>query len=115
MLVLHPSTLMTIDGPLGRTVCVGMGVDVSVLAGIKVGSLVFVAVNVAMIGVEVATPITTGVDVKMDGVDVEGKKGVGPGRGCITQPLQDDRKNKNTINGTSFFISSPLCSLYPSY
>ena len=79
MLVLHPNTLMEMDSPLGRRV--GDGVKVSVLDGMVVGALVFVAMAVAMNGVDVATPMITGVGVKMNGVGVIGKKGVGPGNG----------------------------------
>jgi hypothetical protein len=116
MLVLHPSTLMATDGPLGIAVSVGVGVDVSVFVGIVDGWFVFVAVKVevAISGVEVATPITTGVDVNIDGVGVEGRKGVGPGRGWITQPLQDDNRSIRRIGRINFFIFCPLCSLYPA-
>jgi len=77
MLVLHPNNLTDMDGPLETKVCVGAGEGVLVLTGINVGIPVFVAIN----GVEVATPITTGVGVNMDGVGVAGRKAVGPGRG----------------------------------
>ena len=82
MLVLHPSTFIDTDGPLDDEVCVSVGIDVLVLRGSKVGWLVFVATPaVAIWGVAVATPITTGVGVNMNGVGVAGKKGVGPGKG----------------------------------
>ena len=77
MLVLHPNTLTDTDGPLETKVCVVAGEGVLVLTGINVGIPVFVAIK----GVEVATPITTGVGVNMDGVGVAGRKAVGPGRG----------------------------------
>jgi hypothetical protein len=81
MLVLHPSTLMEMDGPVGDAVNVGKGINVAV--SVEIGALVLVGatVSVATAGVEVLTPITTGMGVNMDGVGVEGRNGVGPGRG----------------------------------
>ena len=110
MLVLHPSTLMDMDGPLGLAVCVGSDADISVLEGIVVGTFVFatIGVDVAITGVKVGTPITTGVGVNMDGVEVEGRKGVGPGNGWMIQPPQDVNRSANKIGRVSFFILSPL-------
>jgi len=74
------------DGPEGELVNVGTEVGVSVL--IEIGAFVFVGmiagiVEVGTAGVAEAlvTPITTGVGVKMDGVGVAGRNGVGPGSG----------------------------------
>ena len=113
MLVLHPSTLIEMDGPLGLAVCVGA--EISVLEGIVVGTFVFatIGVDVAITGVKVGTPITTGVGVNMDGVSVAGRKGVGPGKGWITQPLQDViNRSANKLGRVSFFILSPRYLLY---
>jgi hypothetical protein len=60
-----------------------------------------------MAGVEVFTPITTGVGVWIRGVGVGGKKGVGPAPGRNTQPLQDDSRNANRIVKIGVFIFSP--------
>jgi hypothetical protein len=81
MLVLQPSTFIEMAGPLGDAVSVtdGVAVAVSVESGALV--LVDVTVTVATTGVEVLTPITTGVGVYMDEVGVAGRKGVGPGKG----------------------------------
>ena len=108
MLVLHPSTLMKMDGPAGELVIVATGIGVSVLVG-----MIEVIVAVSTAGTLV-TPITTGVGVYMDGVGVEGRKGVGPGRGWMIQPLQDESRNINRIGRINFFIFSPLDLLYPS-
>ena len=112
ILVLHPSTLIEIAGPVGELVSVCTGRDVSVCVG-----MIVVAVGVAMPGVADAlvTPITTGVGVKMDGVGVEGRKGVGPGKGLMIQPLHDDNRSVKKIDRVIFCIFSPLCSFYPSY
>ena len=76
MLVLHPNTMMAMDGPLGEAVNVAVdGLEGDVLVAVTVGTFVWVATC----GVALATPITTGVAVKMDGVCVGGKNGVGPG------------------------------------
>jgi len=85
---------------------VGVMDAVNVADTTMVGELVKVAlaVDVATTGVEVATPITTGVGVNMDGVDVTGKNGVGPGNGWITQPLQDDSRNISRNMGLNFFM-----------
>ena len=82
MLVLHPNTVMEIDGPLGEAVNVAVdGLDGDVLVAVSAGAFVWVGTGVLVItcGVALATPITTGVAVKMDGVCVGGKNGVGPG------------------------------------
>jgi hypothetical protein len=112
ILVLHPSTLREIDGPVGELVSVGIGRDVSVFVG-----TIVVAVGVAIPGVADAlvTPITTGVGVKMEGVGVAGRKGVGPGKGWMIQPLHDDNRSVNKIERVIFCIFSPLCSFYPPY
>jgi UDP-3-O-[3-hydroxymyristoyl] glucosamine N-acyltransferase len=121
MLVLHPSTVMDMDSPVGELVSVGADVDVviSVVIGalVLVGKnvLVGVTVQVATAGVEVYTPITTGVGVNIDGVDVAGKNGVGPGKGWMTQPLQADNSSANKIGRMIFFIFSPLYLLYPAW
>lgn len=88
MLVSQPNTLMEMDGPLG----VPVRVDVAAKTAVSVafGTLLFVGVMalviVAAAGVEVFTPITTGVGVWIRGVGVGGKKGVGPDPGWKTQP-----------------------------
>lgn len=100
------------DGPVGELVRVG--VTMSVLVGVKVkvkvkegvvgGSPVDVAVAVGKTGVDDAlvTPITAGVGEKIEGVNVAGRKGVGPG--WITQPPHADSKNVSKTMGISFFI-----------
>ena len=91
---------------------VSVGVMEITMAGVLEGTNVDVIVAVEMFGVAVAlaTPMMTGVAVNMDGVDVEGRNGVGwlPGSGWITQPLHEDSKNANRIAGINFFIFSPL-------
>ena len=110
---------MEMDGPVGELVSVGAERGVSVF--VTIGAFVFVgmiavAVSVATTGVTegLVTPITTGVGVNMDGVGVGGRKGVGPGRGLIIQPLQDVSRNANKIGRVIFFIFSPLYLLYPA-
>ena len=115
-LVLHPNTLVEMAGPLGLAV--------AVMDAVKVGEATFVgelvkvavAVEVAMMGVgdALATPITTGVAVNIEGVCVIGKNGVGPCGGWTTQPPQADMRNTNRNTGMSFFIFSPLVLLYPA-
>jgi len=107
-------------GPVGELVSVGTGSDISVF--VDIGAFVFVGMIVVAVGVAIpgvadalVTPITTGVGVKMDGVGVEGRKGVGPGRGWMIQPLHDDNKSVNKIDRVIFCIFSPLYSFYPSY
>jgi len=79
ILVLQPRTSTEMDGPVGGLVCVLTGVP----EGSKVGAVVAVingiAVEVAIcgVGVPVGAPLPTGVAVKMDGVFVGGRKGVG--------------------------------------
>ena len=114
MLVLHPSTLMETAGPLGEAVYVTDAVNVADTTIVGEFVNVAVAVDVEIIAVADATPITTGVGVNMDGVGVAGKKGVGPGRGWMTQPPQEDSRDVNRNMGMSFFIFSPLISLYPA-
>jgi hypothetical protein len=113
MLVLHPKTWMVIAGPLGELVSVGISVSVDTGAFVLVG-MIALAVDVATAGVAVATPITTGVGVNIDGVGVAGRKGVGPGKGWMTQPLQDESRSVNKMGKMDFFIFSPLHSLYPA-
>ena len=92
-----------------------MSVDVCVFAGMKV--LVGAVVAVGKLGVAEAlvTPITTGVAVTMDGVEVGGRNGVGglPGKGWITHPLHELIKTAAKIAGTSLFILSPLDDCIP--
>src|SRR5574342_551700 len=104
MLVSQPSTMMETAGSLGVTVGVGEGTDVavSVMLGTLVGIAVFV--KVAMAGVEVFAPMTTGVGVWIRGVGVGGKKGVGPDPGWKTQPLQDDSRHTNRSAGSGVLI-----------
>jgi len=106
ILVLHPNTVMEMDGPLGGLVRVAAGIGVSV-------SVDMTTVVVGVAGILV-TPITTGVGVNMDGVGVEGRNGVGPGSGWMIQPLQDVNIHANRIGRISFFIFSPLLLFYPS-
>jgi hypothetical protein len=65
MLVLHPNTSIAMEGPLGVLVSMGEGVNAAV--SVKLGAFVFVGakvlVMVATAGVEVFTPVTTGVGV----------------------------------------------------
>lgn len=104
-------------GPLGGAVCVSPGVS----DGIKVGVMVAVindmlvevgrSVEVGIRTVEVTLGARiTGVAVKIDGVLVGGRNGVGGLPGEITQPLQDAMENINSISkivNLVFFISSP--------
>jgi len=77
MLVLQPSTSTEMEGPLGRLVSVSVGVFE--IAGINV----FVGAVVAVEMLGVADAIMTDVAVKIGGVDVAGRNGVGglPGTG----------------------------------
>ena len=97
-------------GPVGELVNVGVEiarpVAVAVIVGVGDGAPVELAVAVGTNGVDEAlvTPITAGVGVKMDGVKVAGKKGVGPG--WITQPPQADRNiMHNTLGKTLLMLS----------
>jgi hypothetical protein len=121
ILVLHPRISTEMAGALGILV------DVEVPAGItgvsegkptNVGAVVAVingmGVDVAGmtcgVGVALATPITTGVAVKIEGVFVGGRNGVGGlnGPGWMTQPLQEAVSSIiNRRTGMVFFISSP--------
>jgi hypothetical protein len=94
---------MEMDGPVGGLVRVAAGIGVSVLVAIGT----FVLVGMIAVDVKVATPITTGVGVNIDGVGVDGRNGVGPGRGCMTQPLQDVNIYAKRTGKISFFIFSP--------
>lgn len=71
--------------------------------------LITETLGVVSVGVAdtLVTPITTGVAVYMDGVEVHGRKGVGPGRGWMIQPLQEVNRSVNKIKRMSFFIFSP--------
>jgi hypothetical protein len=91
--------------------------------GSKVGAIVAVikgiGVNVGTCGVDVAlAATTTGVAVKIDGVFVGGRNGVGglKGPGWITQPLQDAKSSIARVIRVVFFISSPPyhCTLHAS-
>ena len=81
MLVLQPNTSTEMDGPPGRFV--SDGVSEIITKGVFVGRGVNVGVAMEILGVADAPPITTGVGVNMDGVDVGGRNGVGglPGNG----------------------------------
>jgi len=65
MLVLHPNTLIAMEGPLGVLVRMGNGVNAAV--SVELGAFVLVGAKVLLMvataGVEVFTPITTGVGV----------------------------------------------------
>src|SRR5215213_28193 len=120
ILVLQPRTSTETAGPLGRVVWIETGV--SEARGGNVGTLVavinerLVAVENWTVGVGLA-PITTGVAVRIDGVFVGGRKGVGGlnGPGWSTQPLQDATKNIARMTGITFFISSPPGHCIPLY
>src|ERR1041384_5231322 len=82
MLVLHPSISTEIVGPPpgpGKLVCVTAEVSEATTVGVFVAVINRMGVEVATGGVDVAlaTPITTGVAVKIDGVFVGGRNGVG--------------------------------------
>ena len=81
MLVLQPSTSTEMESPLGRFVNVRVGV--SEIAGIRVFVGTVVAVEMFGAGEALGTPITIAVAVNIDGVGVDGRKGVGgfPGKG----------------------------------
>jgi hypothetical protein len=96
---------------MGKLVRVATGDGVSLSVEIGVFVLVAIIVDVAE---TLVTPITTGVGVKIEGVGVEGKKGVGPGRGWIIQPLQDDNTNIKRIGRINFLIFFSSKSFYPS-
>ena len=113
MLVSQPSISTETEGPLGGLVCVLVGGGA--LDGINEGAVVAVIkgmeVEVAIcgVGVALATPITTGVAVKTEGVFVGGRNGVGGLKGprWMTQPLQADNGSIARIRKMVFFISSP--------
>ena len=65
------------DGPMGGLVCVITGVSEGINVGTNVAVMNGMGVEVATGGVALATLMTTGVAVKMDGVCVGGKNGVG--------------------------------------
>jgi hypothetical protein len=116
--VLQPNTLIEMEGPLGLAVHVGESVNTAVSLGF--GALVLVIdsvlVTVAIAGVELLTAMTTGVGVWTGGVGVGGKKGVGPGMGSKTQPLQDDSRNANRLRRIGvfiFFSSAIIVSRFP--
>lgn len=109
---------MAMAGPDGELVKVAVATGILVAVNVRVcvgdGMPVELAVAVGTTGVDEAlvTPITAGVGVKIDGVKVAGKKGVGPG--WITQPLQDDNRIVIKSKGIARFIFSPLAVLYPA-
>jgi hypothetical protein len=113
MLVSHPRISTDATGPLG---IVGWVVSLlrGVFDGIDVGAVVavingrLVEVGSWTVGVRLAGT-TTGVAVKIEGVLVGGRKGVGGsnGPGWITQPLQADVSSINRIDTRVFFITSP--------
>src|SRR5512142_150166 len=100
MLVLHPRISTARTGPLGELVGVTLGVSTGVEG----------------VSVALATPMITGVAVKIEGVLVGGRKGVGGlnGPGWITQPLQDVKSSISRITGMVFFILFSCLSLYPA-
>ena len=103
------------DGPLGR-VTVGIpGVSDETGTGLNVAVINGIAVEVGIIGEVAVGLITTGVAVKMEGVWVGGRKGVGglPG-GRMTQPLQDANNSPANITKPAFFIFFSTSSLYPA-
>jgi hypothetical protein len=108
MLVLQPRISTEISGPLGELVSAPPGVSEGIDVEVGVAVINVKAVAVAICGVEVAlaTPITTGVAVKMEGVLVGGRNGVGGlnGPGWITQPLQDASRSIARSTGIVFFI-----------
>jgi hypothetical protein len=114
---LQPRISTETEGTVDTLVCVTTVIGVSVGANVGktiVGAVVAVikgmGVEVAICGVQVGlAPITTGVGVKMDGVLVGGRNGVGGlnGPGWITQPLQDAVISVSRMAGRVFFISSP--------
>jgi hypothetical protein len=88
----------------------------SVFVGVGVSSLDGVEVNKAGVDDTLVTPIMTGVWVKMEGVGVMGKNGVGGslGSGWMTQPLQDVSRNTHKRARSGDFILSPHDALYPA-
>src|SRR5574341_2569219 len=106
MLVSQPKTRIEMDGPLGVPVTVAEGENTAVSVGFGAVVLVAVAafVKVAIAGVEVFDPRTTGAGVWIRGVGVGGKKGVGPEPGWKTQPLQEESRNTNTSARIGVFI-----------
>lgn len=107
MLVLQPSTSTEMEGPLGGLVSVR--VEISEVAGMRVFVGMVVAVGTFGVADALVSPITTGVAVKMDGVDVKGRKGVGGvlGNGWITQPLHEVSKTASKLVEIILFIFSP--------
>jgi len=81
MLVLHPNTSTLTDGaPLAGvavTITVSVGITIGVAVTTPKGVFVGTKVDVAILGVALFIPITTGVGVKIEGVLVGGRKGVG--------------------------------------
>lgn len=107
---------MAMAGPEGELVKVavvtGILVAVNVMVCVGDGMPVELAVGTTGVDEALVTPITAGVGVKIDGVKVAGKKGVGPG--WITQPLQADNRIVIKSKGMARFIFSPLAVLYPA-
>src|SRR5690242_1299999 len=82
MLVLHPrtSTLTAGAGVIAVSVSNTKGVSVMFAIGVSVmgeNAVLVITMAVAIIGVDVIPPITTGVGETIEGVCVAGKKGVG--------------------------------------
>jgi len=77
MLVLHPSTSTEMEGPRGGLVCVMTDVSDEIKVGTKVAVMKGMGVDVAIWGVALAAPMTTGVAVNIEGVWVGGRNGVG--------------------------------------
>jgi hypothetical protein len=102
------------DGPLGR-VAVGIpGVSDETGTGLNVAVINGIAVEVGIGDVAVGL-MTTGVAVKMEGVWVGGRNGVGglPG-GWMTQPLHDANNSPASITKTALFIFFSSSTLYPA-
>jgi hypothetical protein len=104
MLVLHPSTSTEMDGPLGKVVAALTGVFEGIKVGAEVAVMNGIGVELAICGVALATMITTGVAVKMDGVCVGGRNGVGAFPGWMIQPLHDAVINIARTKGIALFI-----------
>lgn len=81
MLVLQPSSSTSTDRVGAGVISVALGIGVSDDSGVLVtagnGVLLGTAVIVAIMGVALLTPITTGVGEYIDGVFVGGRNGVG--------------------------------------
>jgi hypothetical protein len=119
MLVSQPRTSTDIIGPLGRGVWVSVGVSdgIRVEVAVAVMNTMLVAVGAGASIVDVALGTRTmGVAVKIEGVPVGGKNGVGRLLGRNTQPLQEVMPNIKRINrivSVVFFMISPRCHCIP--